>query len=150
MKENRIPVFELIFLIIGELTVSAIVAAIFLLIKKFTLSVVFGALLGSFVTVVNFIVLVVMTNRAIDKLLLERGDKEMTDEEAAEFAAKHQGGLAAAQKISYIARMFSIAATLILALLIGDTFNVIATVVPLLMLRPMLTVSQLVKAKLNK
>ena len=150
MKENRIPVFELLFLIIGEVAVSAVIALVYFIIDKFTLSVIFGALLGGAVTVINFLFLIITTNRAIDKTLLLRGDGEMSDEEAAEFAKKHRSGLAAAQKISYIVRMISVAATLVLALLLRDVFDVIATVVPLLMLRPMLTVSQLVKTKLGK
>jgi len=147
MKDNRIPVFELLFLIIGEIAVSAVIALVYFIIEKFTLSVIFGALLGSTVTVVNFLVLIVTTNRAIDKMLLLRGDKEMTEEEAEKFAMENKASLMAAQKISYIVRMLSIALTLVLALLLRNVFDVIATVVPLLMLRPMLTVSQLVKAK---
>ncbi len=145
--ENKIPKFELLFLIIGELIVSAVITAVYFIIDKFTLSVIFGALLGSAVTVINFLVLIISTNRAFDKLLLLRGNEEMNDEEAEEFSAKHRSEIAAAQKISYIVRMLSIALTLVLALLLRNVFDVIATVIPLLMLRPMLTVSQLVKSK---
>ena len=147
---NKLPRFELLFLIIGELLVSAVIAAVYLLLDKFTPSVIFGALLGSAVTVVNFLVLIITTNRAIDKMLLLRGDKEMTEDEAEKFAMENKASLMAAQKISYIVRMLSIALTLVLALLLRDVFDVIATVVPLLMLRPMLNVSQLVKAKKDK
>ena len=148
--DNKIPKFELLFLIMGELLVTAIIAAVYLIIDKFTPSVIFGALLGSAVTVMNFLVLIITTNRAIDKMLLLRGDKEMTEEEAEKFATENKASLMAAQKISYIVRMLSIAMTLVLALLLRDVFDVIATVIPLLMLRPMLTLSQLIKAKKDK
>lgn len=147
MNENRIPLFELLFLIIGELTVSAAVVLIYFIIDKFTLAAVLGTLLGSAVTVINFLFLVITTNRAIDRVMEERGAGEMDEDAAAEFAEKHRASLQAASKISYIVRMLSIALALVLALLLRDVFDVIATVVPLLMLRPMLTVSQLVKNK---
>jgi hypothetical protein len=150
MQENRIPKFELLFLIIGEIAVSFAVALIYLLLNKLVLAVALGALLGSAVTVVNFLILVITTNRTIDKVMAERGDAEMSEEEAAVFAEKHKAELAAAQKISYFVRTISVALALVLALLLKGVFDVIATVVPLLMYRPLLTVSQLVKAKINK
>ena len=149
MQENKVPIFELLFLIIGEVAVSAIVSVIFLILKKFSFSVVLGAALGSAVTVINFLFLIITLNRAIDRVMSERGDEEMNDEEALEFATKHRAGLQAASKISYIFRMLSVTAALVLALFLQNVFNVIATVVPLLMLRPMLTVSQLIKSKIS-
>ena len=150
MDKNKIPTFELLFLIIGELAVSTVTAAVFLILKQFDASVIFGALLGSAITVTNFLVLIITTNRAIDKMLLERGDEEMDDEAAAEFAKKYRAQVQAASKISYIIRLLSIAIALVLALILRDVFNVIATVIPLLMLRPMLSISHLIKTKRNK
>ena len=145
MKKDKFPLYETASIIIGELICSLIVCGVFLIIKKFNLSVALGVLLGSAVTVVNFIFLIVSTNRAIDKALAERGEGDMNDEEAAEFASKHQGKIQAAAKLSYILRTASVAVTLILAFLLDGVFNVIATAIPLLMLRPILTVSQLIK-----
>ena len=145
MKKSKLPLYETASMIIGELVTSLVICGVFLIIKKFDLSVALGALLGSFVTVVNFLFLILSTNRAIDKAMAERGEGEMSEEEAAEFAAKHQVGIQAAVKLSYVIRTLSIAATLILAFLLDGVFNVIATVVPLLMLRPILTVSQMLK-----
>jgi len=147
MKNNKLPVYEIASIIIGELITSLIVCGIFLIIKKFDYSVALGTLLGSAVTVVNFIFLIITTNRAIDKALAERGEGEMNEEEANEFAAKHQAELQAAVKISYIVRTLSIVAALVISFLLEDVFNVIATLVPLIMLRPILTVSQLIKKK---
>ena len=145
MKKSKFPLYETAALIIGELICSALVCGVFLFIKKFDLSVALGTLLGSAVTVLNFLFLTISTNRAIDKAMADRGDGEMNDEQAAEFAAKHQGKIQAAAKISYTVRTASVAAVLILAFLFDGVFNVIAAAIPLLMFRPILTLSQLVK-----
>ena len=148
MKNKKIPSYETIAMIIGELITSVIVCGIFLIIKKFDLSVLFGSLLGSVVTVVNFVILIFTTNRAIDKAMEERGDGELSDEEAQEFAEKHKASLQAAIKISYIVRTLSLVVALVLAFLLKNVFNVIATLIPLLMFRPIITVSQLLKKKI--
>ena len=149
MNDNKLPKFELLSIIIGEILVSAIVCGVFLITRKFGTDVLLGVILGSAVTIANFLVLVITTNRAIDKIMEERGESEMTEEEAAEFAAKHQSKLQAAAKISYIVRTLSLIGALVLAFIIDDVFNVLATLIPLLMLRPILTISQLIKAKIG-
>ena len=149
MENKKLPLYETAAIVIGEIIISFIVCGVFLIIKKFDCSVVLGSLLGSAVTIANFLVLVVTTGRAIDKAMAERGEGEMNEEEAAEIAAKHQVGLQAAIKLSYIVRTLSIAGALVLAFIFKPVFNVIATLVPLVMLRPILTVSQLIKKKHN-
>ena len=147
MDKQKFPIFETVSVILGELIVSAVISAVFLVLKKFDISVLLGSLLGSFVTVLNFFILIITTNRAIDKALAERGEGEMTDEEAAEFSAKQSGSLQAAIKISYIARSFLLLAALVVAFLLDGVFNVIATVIPLLMYRPLITIPHLFKKK---
>lgn len=147
MDKQKFPIFETVSIIIGELIVSAIISAVFLILKKFDISVLLGSLLGSLVTIINFFILVITANRAIDRALSERGEGEMTDEEAAEFAAKQSGSLQATIKISYIARSFLLLAALVVAFLLDGVFNVIATVIPLLMYRPLITIPHLFKKK---
>ena len=149
MKENKIPVFDLLFLVIGELIISLVICLVYILLDKFTLSVVLGGVLGCTVAVVNLLVLIFTLNRAMDNAIKERGTEKMDEEEEAKFVQDHKASIQAAAKISYVIRMISIAAALILALLIRDVFDVISTVIPLLMIRPLLTVSQLVKNKMN-
>lgn len=149
MKKTKLPLFETLAMIIGELITSVIICGVFLIIRKFGLSVLLGALLGSLVTVANFIFLMISSNRAIDRVMAERGEGELSDDEAAQFSAKHQASIQAAVKLSYIIRTLCIAATLVLAFLLDGVFNVIATVIPLLMFRPILIVSQLIKNKIN-
>lgn len=150
MNEERMPRFELLVTILGELIISLIITAVYLIIGKFSISVPLGALLGSTVTVFNFLFLIISTNRTIDKIMAERGEGEMDDEAAAEFAAKHSASLRTSAKISYIVRMITLVGTLVLALLIRNVFSVIPTLIPLLMLRPLLTAAQLIKAKRGK
>lgn len=136
-------------LLVGEIIVSLIVCGVYLIIDKFSYKVVTGVLLGTLVTVLNFLFLAISTNRAFDRAVLARGTKEMTDEEAEAFAAVHQRELQNAVKLSYIIRTFSMLATLVVAFLL-DYFDVIATLVPLFMLRPIITVEALIREKRKK
>ncbi|MBQ8689824.1 MAG: hypothetical protein IJ515_05630 [Clostridia bacterium] len=151
MQKNKLPLFEIAAMIIGELLVSLIIIGVYLIIGKGSVhySVITGAALGSVVTVLNFLFLAISTNRAVDKVMAERGDGEMDEEEAAEFAAKHQSSIQAAAKISYVIRTLTMVATLVLAFLLDNAFDLIATLIPLLMLRPILMISQLI-GKRNK
>ena len=147
MKNEKLPLYETVSIIVGEIITSLVLCAVFLIIGKFDASVAFGASLGSAVTVINFIFLVLTANRAVDKAMADRGDGEMSDEEASKFAEEHKASLAVAIKVSYIVRTASIAGALLLAFLLSDTFNVIATVIPLVMYRPIITLSQIIKKK---
>ena len=144
-KDNKLPLFEIAAMIIGEIAVSLVLCGVYLIIKKFDTSILFGALLGSCVTVANFLFLVISTNRAVDKVMSELGDEELDEDAAAEFAKKHQGSLQATVKISYIVRTLSLCVALVLAFILRGVFDVIATVIPLLMFRPILSISQLIK-----
>ena len=144
MQKKNMPIAEILFLIFGELIVSLIVAGVYLLLQKFSYAVVTGCLLGSAVVVLNFVILSVSVNRAIDKVMAERGDGEMTEEEAAEFAAKNQIALQRASQGSYLLRQVLMLGVLVSAFLLGDWVDVIATVIPLLMFRPLLSICGLV------
>ena len=152
MEKQKFPVRELIFLIAGEVIVSLLIVGIYLLLDLFIESIVFsykvilGVSLGSLITVLNFTVLSIMTGNVIDKIMAERGDGEKTDEEAAEFAETHKGKIQATMQLSFIIRTLVMLGTLVLAFITG-VFDVIATLIPLLMLKPMLTISELTKKK---
>ncbi|MBE6665476.1 MAG: hypothetical protein E7603_04520 [Ruminococcaceae bacterium] len=147
MQKKNLPVSEILFLIFGELVVSLIVVGVYLILQKFSYAVVTGCLLGSAVTVLNFVILSVSVNRAIDKAMAERPEGEMTEEEAAEFAAKNQAAVQRAAQGSYILRQILMLAILVSAFLLGDFVDVIATLVPLLMFRPLLSLCGLMIKK---
>ena len=72
MQKKNMPVSETLFLLFGEIAVSFAVAAVYLLLGRFSYKVVTGASLGTIVTVLNFVILSVSVNRAIDKVVAER------------------------------------------------------------------------------
>ena len=142
-------------LIIGEAVVVCLVIAIFLLADlifksefwNFGYNIVVGALLGAIVTVFNYLFLIISVNRAVDRFLLLRGTREMSDEEAEKFAKENSMQIQNAIKISFILRTVTMLVTFVIAFILGDIFNPLATVIPLLMYRPILYVSELIKAK---
>ena len=146
MKKNHSALSATSVILLGEIIVSLIIVGIYLLIDKFTYKVVTGVVLGSAVTVLNFLFLSISTNRVIDRFLLARGDKEMDEEEAGTFAAKYQGEIQNSVKLSFIIRTVTMLAALVVAFVL-DYFDVIATLVPLVMLRPIITVQNLIKGR---
>jgi hypothetical protein len=65
------------------------------------------------------------------------------NEQIIRFQQENQARFTAAMKLSYFIRTFSMLAVFIIAFL-TNVFNVIATLIPLLMFRPLLYLSQLV------
>ncbi len=149
MKKEKLPIRQLLSLIIGEIIVSLAVCGIYFAIGRFSYKVISGVLLGSSVTVLNFTVLAIMTNRVLNSFLLERGNTEMSEEDALAIAMKFQGKVQNQIKLSFIIRTFVMLACLALAFLI-EAFDVIATVVPLLAFRPIITLSELIAGKMKK
>lgn len=149
-SENKLPWREIIMLIIGELAVSLLVVLGFVIFGAFEWSVVFGALLGSAVVLLNFIWLSFSVNRAVDRALGNRPEGELDDEAVEKFAAEHTAAVQNAAKLSYIIRTATTALTLVLAFLLGDVFNVIATLVPLFMMTPILYIGEFIKRRLNR
>ena len=170
MDQNKLPKREIALLAVGEVLVGAIITAVYLLIGRFNYTVPLGALLGGAVTVFNFVFLSIAVNRAIDDAMKvyearqaelskakEQGetpaaesegseDADPYDDEAAKFARENAAKITNAVKLSYIVRTASVVITLVLAF-ITKQFNVLATVIPLLCLRPILTLSELLRKK---
>ena len=166
MNSNKIPYREILILAVGELAVGCILCLVFFLCGKFDYKVATGALLGGTVTVLNFLFLCIFVNRAIDKCLsgfdptsAEIADTKVpsesdgaentaddTEDAAAKFAKENAGKLQNAVKLSYVIRTASVIIALILALLTKQ-FNVIATVIPLLCLRPLLNAAEIFRRK---
>ena len=145
MENNKFPKKEFIILSVGEAICALLTVLVFLAVDltniiefTFDYSVITGAILGVAVIVLNFLFLSVSVNKAVDEYMALRGDKEMTDEEAEAFAAKNSGLIQNAIKKSFVIRMSSIAAALVVAFLTG-WFNPVATVIPILAYQPILT-----------
>ena len=171
-ENNKIPKREMLAVVIGEAVVAAIVCLIFLVIGKFDYTVALGAALGGGVIIFNFAFLCISVNKALDDVLVgfdpskietttaQAGDGEDGDGErssdgeseldendaAAKFASENQAKLQNAIKTSYLIRTFSMVAALVVAFLTG-IFNVVATAIPMLFLRTILNVSEMIKRK---
>ncbi len=137
---------DILFLSLGEGLVSLAIIAGFLLFGAFDWRVVTGALLGSAVTVLNFALLSVSVNRAVDRVMKERGDREMTEEESEAFAAEHAAEVQKSVKTSYLLRQGILLGVLVLALILKIA-NVLAAVIPLLFFRPLLMVREQFRKK---
>ena len=149
-NKSKLSVYiDSVWLAIGEVIVAALISAVYLLIGKFDYTVVTGSLLGGAVTVTNFLILSVGINRAISRYIDARGDKEMDDEEAEKYAQENGMSVQAAMMKSYMFRMFLMIGSLALALITG-WFDTIATLVPLLMYRPILFAVEFIKIKFRK
>ena len=146
MNSERMPKSELIALTVGELAVSVIVCAVYLLLERFSYRVPLGALLGSAVVILNFLAMAIMTGRILDQFMAERGEGEMSEEQTDELVKTYQNRIQNQMKISYMVRTAIMLVTLVVAFLV-DAFDVIATLVPLLAFRPILTVAELIKGK---
>lgn len=146
MKNKSLPLYETAFILLGELIVSLIVCGVYLIIDKFSYKVVTGVALGSTVVILNFLFLAISTNRAFDRALELRGTREMDEEEAEKFAEEHRAELNNIVKLSFVIRTLTMLATLVVAFIL-EWFDVIATLVPLLMLRPIITVEALIRQK---
>ena len=153
-NKNKLSVYiDTLWLALGEVVVAFIVFAGFLLAKTLGLELtlykaITGSLLGGAVTVVNFLILSVSVNRAVNNYIRGRGEKEMTEEEAEQYAKEHAMDVQVAVAKSYVLRMALMIGSLVLAMLSG-WFSAIATVIPLLMYRPILYVTEFIKIKVN-
>ena len=149
-NKNKLAVYiDTVWLALGELIVAMLISAGFLIFKKFNYTVITGATLGGAVTVINFLILSIGINRAINKFGDERGDKEMDEEEAEKYANEHGTAVQNAMLKSYMLRMLLMIGSLVLAGISG-WFNIIATVIPLLMYRPILYTVELIKSKTKR
>ena len=112
----------------------------------FDFKIILGAILGAIVTIANYVVLSISLDRAVKSYLELRGDREMDEEEAEAFAKANSAPIQNAIKRSSTLRTLTLIAALLLAF-ITKLFNPIATVIPILAYRPLLTTVELIKAK---
>ena len=112
----------------------------------FDYKIIIGALLGGIVAIANHLFLTISVDRAVNNFMTLRGNKEMDDEEAAQFAKENSAPIQNAIKTSFIIRTASMLVTLVVAFLTGWV-NPIATAIPLLLYRPSLSLIEYIKGK---
>ena len=146
MKKSLIPTRELTVLLVWEVIFALIVSGVYLLLNRFSYKVVLGSALGIIITVLNFIILSVSVGRAFDRALLERGTGELSDEEIEKFTREQNQAVSAATKKSFILRTLLMLAAFVGAFISGQ-FDVIATLIPPLLFRPIITVDALIQER---
>ena len=157
MNREKESALDITLLTLGEAIVSLLVVGVYLLCDlifdadfwTFSYRVVTGAVLGSAVTVANYALLTLSVNKAIKNFLTLRGTRQMDEEEAARFAQENSMQIQNAIKVSFIVRSASIVITLVIAFIL-EWFAPLATVIPLLAYRPILTVCEIIKSKFIK
>ncbi len=150
-NENKSSYIDTLYLAVGELITAILICVGFLIadlcgLECFDYTVITGSILGGAVTVLNFFILSFAANRAINNYIELRGQKEMDEEEAADFARKHGMDVQNAVTKSFILRTLLMLGTLVLAFISG-VFNVMATLIPLIMYRPIIYITELIKRK---
>lgn len=135
-----------LYLAIGELIVSLLIVLGYVLLNKFTWNVITGVALGSAVTVINFLILSIQVNRALDEYIALRGDRKMTDVEVAEFSKKNSIKVQNAVTKSYVFRTGLMMGALVLAFVTG-WFDVISTLIPLVLYKPLIYAVEFINKK---
>lgn len=146
MENKNDTAKQIALLTLAEVVISAVICLVYFLLGHFSYKVITGAALGSVVTVANFIFLTFSVNRAIDRYLELRGTREMDEEEAAKFAEEHAMAVQNAATRSFIIRTVTMLAAFVIAFLL-EWFEPLATVIPLLMFRPILYILEALKKK---
>ena len=175
MKNSKfVAMKETLILAAGEIVCSAIICAVFLLIKRFDFTVLLGTLIGSAAIVLNFLFMSIAVNRAIDEAFALRGnyvdepetapevsepdseDGEEADGEESEkkldatmrFVNEQSLRVNRISKVSYIVRTSTLLVLLVVAL-ITKWFDPIATVIPMLLFRPIIMIEGFIRHKLG-
>lgn len=151
MNENKLSGKETLTLLLLELAVAALTVGGFLLfdilgLYEFSWQVISGAALGAAVIVLNYLFLTISVNRAVNDYLSLRGEREMDEEEAAKFAAENSMPIQNAIKTSFITRTVTMLLALVVAF-VTKLFNPLATAIPLLAFRPLITLCDMITKK---
>lgn len=154
MNKLKSSVYEVSILIVGEILVSLLVIGGYFLFGPFAetslISMVVGVSVGSAVIIVNYLLLILTVNRQINNYLSLRGSREMTPEEILTFTTEHSMKIQNAIKLSFLVRLLTMVGALVLAFVFIDFINPIATVIPILAYRFILTLGELIRKKFNK
>lgn len=129
MNSRKIALHETLIILIGEIIGVAVMCGIFALLKKFDLSVLLGGIAGGLITVIHFFSMAVITTLAADRA--ERQDVE---------------GGKKLLKGSYPIRLLCLVVVLFACAKSGY-FNVIALALPLVFVRPTITLAEFFRKK---
>lgn len=143
-KNNKYK--DTLYLAAGEAVVALIITLVYLAIGRFSYTVVSGAILGGAVATLNFFLLSRSMDKVIAQYIDERGSGEMTEEEAEKFSSDHKIAVQNSMTRSYIVRNVLMIVILVAAL-ITRQFDPLALLLPLVMYKPLIYVTEFIKKK---
>lgn len=124
MDSRKVVFHETGIVAVGVVLCSAVMVGVFALMKMFDLSVLWGALMGTVLTVLNFFVMAICASLAADKA-------------AAGDVRGAKGLISASQTGRYV-----VLALLLFACGVSGFFNVFALVLPLVFVQPTITIAE--------
>ena len=127
-ETENVTLRETVKIVIGEVVVILLICLVFALLGKFDLSVLWGALLGSVLNILYFFLMCLGVNRTFSE----------------ENPKKQKLSL----KTSYFMRLLLLGAGLAVGLK-STYFNNIALIIPVLMTRPILTITELFRKEVR-
>ena len=129
MESRKAVIRETLAVLLGVTVCAALMCGVFALLHKFDMTVLLGAALGTALTVLNFFSLAMVATRAADRAQQQdvEGGKKLL-------------------KGSYPIRILALAVVLFVCAKSGY-FNVIALVLPLVFVRPVITVLEFFRKK---
>ncbi len=136
-------------LIVAGLTVLGFFVLSLFGVTEFDYKVILGAALGCALIILNYALLCAAVNRAVNNFVELRGDREMSDEESEQFAKEHAASIQKTMQSSMMLRTFSLIGALVIAFLTG-VCNPLATAIPMLAFRPLISLIELVRRKYDK
>lgn len=124
MEARKIVLNETWIIVLGELICLAAMLGIFALADRFNLAVLLGGIIGTLLAILNFFFMALSASRAADKAVNQdvKGSQKFI-------------------KLSYTLRMIAIF-VILLACVKGNICNPLASVLPLIFVRPVITVAE--------
>lgn len=140
--------------VIGELIVAALVVVGGYLLGLtgtvgFDYRIITGALLGVVVMSINYAFLIKTVDKQLGAFAQSRGNKELTEEEADEYAKANSASVQKAFALSTTVRTVSMMAALLVAFIL-DWFNPIATAIPMFAFRFVISAVELIRSRNRK
>ena len=131
----------LLLLLLSAVIIVGFIIADTVKVGLFSYKVITGALLGSLMAFINYLILCKTVDRVLEDFKNARGTREMSEDEEKAFVEKHTAVAQLKMAKSLGFRMILMIATLVLAF-ISKQFNVIATVIPLALQKTVIQITQ--------
>lgn len=150
MKDKHPVLFTVGLLAVLELAAGTLTVAVFALFHADLARTVHGDLLGIAVTLLNFTLLSLLTQKAVDNALSGFQGKEHTEEEIAAFTEQNEAAIKAKLAASQFLRYVLMFGALLLSYFLDGYFLVYATFIPFILFRPLLIAAEYIGEKVTK